>query len=338
MMKLTIVLLAALVGLAAAGTSMPYHPLSDEAIAHINSHKSTWKAGRNFAPDISMKYIRRLLGVRRDPKPAELELPQLEVSEDLRASPIPKNFDARQKWPNCPSISEIRDQGSCGSCWAFGAVEAMSDRICVASKGRVKAHLSAEDLVSCCYSCGDGCNGGWPTEAWQYWVRYGIVTGGNYNTSEGCLDYSIEPCEHHTTGDRKPCGGEEGATPRCARKCQNTSVNYRKDRHYGKKSYQITGVENIQREIMTNGPVEVDFDVYEDFPNYKSGVYQYLTGEYMGGHAVRLLGWGEEDGTPYWLIANSWNSDWGDKGFFKIMRGTNECGIESDAVGGIPKV
>lgn len=47
------------------------------------------------------------------------------------------------------------------------------------------------------------------------------------------------------------------------------------------------------------------------------GVYQYVTGEFLGGHAIKLLGWGEENGTPYWLAANSWNSDWGDKGTTK---------------------
>lgn len=67
---------------------------------------------------------------------------------------------------------------------AFGAVEAMSDRTCIASKGKVNVHLSAEDLVSCCHICGFGCNGGYPGMAWKYWVHWGIVTGGNYNTSQ----------------------------------------------------------------------------------------------------------------------------------------------------------
>nr|1SP4_A Chain A, Cathepsin B [Bos taurus] len=48
---------------------------------------------------------------------------------------LPESFDAREQWPNCPTIKEIRDQGSCGSCWAFGAVEAISDRICIHSNG-----------------------------------------------------------------------------------------------------------------------------------------------------------------------------------------------------------
>merc|ERR1712203_242234 len=80
-----------------------------------------------------------------------------------------------------------------------------------------------------------------------------------------------------------------------------------------------------------------NFTVYEDFPNYKSGVYQHVIGKPLGGHAVRILGWGEEAGIPYWLVANSWNYDWGDHGTFKILRGENHCGIESQVVAGIPK-
>ncbi|KAI2548815.1 cathepsin B, partial [Homo sapiens] len=68
-----------------------------------------------------------------------------------------------------------------------------------------------------------------------------------------------------------------------------------------------------------------------------SGVYQHVTGEMMGGHAIRILGWGVENGTPYWLVANSWNTDWGDNGFFKILRGQDHCGIESEVVAGIPR-
>lgn len=80
------------------------------------------------------------------------------------------------------------------------------------------------------------------------------------------------------------------------------------------------------------------FTVYADFLTYRSGVYQHTTGEELGGHAIKILGWGVEDGTDYWLVANSWNEDWGDKGFFKILRGSDECGIESGIVAGIPKI
>lgn len=92
------------------------------------------------------------------------------------------------------------------------------------------------------------------------------------------------------------------------------------------------------QEILTNGPVEGAFTVYADFPNYKSGVYQHVTGGVLGGHAIKILGWGVENGTPYWLVANSWNPTWGDKGYFKIKKGNNECGIESGIVAGLPKL
>ena len=84
--------------------------------------------------------------------------------------------------------------------------------------------------------------------------------------------------------------------------------------------------------------MQVAFTVYEDFVTYKKGVYRHVTGGELGGHAVRMLGWGVEDGTPYWLLANSWNSDWGDGGYFKILRGSDECGIEDDVVAGLPKL
>ena len=121
---------------------------------------------------------------------------------------IPDSFDARTQWPECPSISEIRDQGACGSCWAFGAVGAMSDRYCIASNGKQKVEVSAEDLLACC-PCGMGCYGGVPASAWEYWVEYGLVTGGLYHSKVGCQPYEIAPCEHNTTGKLKPCGPKQ---------------------------------------------------------------------------------------------------------------------------------
>lgn len=85
---------------------------------------------------------------------------------------------------------------------------------------------------------------------------------------------------------------------------------------------------------MKNGPVQTAFTVYADFMSYKSGVYQHKTGEQLGGHAVKMVGWGVDNGVPYWLIANSWNTDWAENGFFRIIRGKNECGIEKNVVAG----
>ncbi|XP_071522090.1 cathepsin B isoform X2 [Panulirus ornatus] len=332
MMKL--LLWALLVGVA-AGSFLNYPPLSDEFITVLQSEDSTWKAGRNFNKHLSMRYIHRLMGVHPDSK---LYLPEVHHHEIPEGFAIPTEFDSRSAWPMCPTIREIRDQGSCGSCWAFGAVEVMSDRVCIHSKGKENFHFSSEDLVSCCHSCGFGCNGGFPGSAFKYWVNIGIVSGGAYNSSQGCQPYEIPPCEHHIKGPRPKCS-EGGITPKCARTCEASyKVDYNDDLHHGRKAYSIRSDEDqIKYEIMTNGPVEGAFTVYVDFLHYKSGVYKHRHGLPLGGHAIRVLGWGEEDGTPYWLCANSWNSDWGDGGLFKILRGSDECGIESEITTGLPE-
>ncbi|XP_050293403.1 cathepsin B [Anthonomus grandis grandis] len=332
----TLTFLTCLLVIGSVKSNDELHPLSDKFIQHINNQKSTWKAGRNFAPNVSMQYIKNLMGVLPNHKNF---LPPVQV-HNLEGVELPEEFDSREQWPDCPTIKEIRDQGNCGSCWAFGAVEVMSDRICIHSKAQTHFRFSANDLVSCCYTCGNGCNGGYPGSAFQYWVRKGIVSGGPYGSEQGCRPYEIPPCEHHVNGTRQPCTGTEDVTPRCVRECESSyTIPYDTDRHFGSKSYSVSStVEQIQTEIAQNGPVEGAFSVYADLLNYKSGVYQHVTGSFLGGHAIKILGWGIENNVPYWLIANSWNSDWGDNGMFKILRGEDHLGIESSIVAGIPKL
>ncbi|XP_064652099.1 cathepsin B-like [Lineus longissimus] len=322
----------------AMGKSLKFIPNfemnSPEMVYYINHvAKTTWKAGHNFV-GVPVSSIKRLCGSRKTPE--HLRPETLIHKEPLF---VPDSFDSRDQWKNCPTIGEVRDQGACGSCWAFGAVEAMSDRICIHSQGKVNAHISAEDLTTCCGQCGNGCDGGFPPEAWSYWKSTGLVTGGQYNSKQGCQPYKVASCSHHVNGTKPPCTGE-GPTPRCSRTCEpNYKVSYKADKHFGKTHYSISSsVIQIQTEIMTNGPVEAAFTVYADFPTYKSGVYQHESGGELGGHAIRILGWGTENGTPYWLVANSWNPDWGDKGYFKILRGQNECGIEGEIVAGLPRL
>ena len=131
----------------------------------------------------------------------------------------------------------IWDQGGCGSCWAFGAASAMSDRMCIHSpKNEIQVHVSPENLLSCCFSCGFGCNGGFPGAAWSYWHRKGLVTGGLYGTNDGCQPYDIKPCEHHVNGTRGPCE-EGGRTPKCHHFCENKKYNkeYKEDLTFGQK-------------------------------------------------------------------------------------------------------
>jgi len=285
----------------------------------INSLNTTWRAGANFGPNFKLDHIQGLFGLKA--KPNSLKVKREAINVD-----IPESFDAREQWPDCPSLREVRDQSNCGSCWAFATAEAITDRICIASGGRFKEDISSQDLLTCCTGCGTGCFGGDPMTAWQYWVETGLVTGGLFNGS-GCEPYTIPP-HHH--------GEPYGDTPVCTHKCSTAERQYTRDKHYGKNAYILDTVQAIQADIMQHGSVGVDFTVYADFPSYKSGVYQTHSTQSFGGHAVKLFGWGVENGTPYWLGVNSWNVEWGESGFFKFLRGSNECGIESDVVAGIP--
>merc|ERR1711887_139706 len=110
----------------------------------------------------------------------------------------------------------------------------------------------------------------------EYWALEGVVTGGLYGDKTTCQPYTMEPCEHHTAGDRPPCTGD-GPTPKCSKQCiSEYSGSYKKDKTYGTKAYHVPmDVASIQKEVMTFGPVEVAFTVFADFPTYKSGVYQH---------------------------------------------------------------
>ncbi|KIH54085.1 papain family cysteine protease [Ancylostoma duodenale] len=96
---------------------------------------------------------------------------------------------------------------------------------------------------------------------------------------------------------------------------------------------------SIRQEIYKNGPVVAVFKVYDDFNHYKEGIYVHKWGRETGAHAVKIVGWGRENGTDFWLIANSWNTDWGENGgYFRIARGNNECDIEAKVVSGVMRV
>ncbi len=157
------VLIVALLIVAVAAKD--FEPLSEEIVDYVNNLKTTWKAEKTKFHSWSLDSFKRTLGVPLYSIGAPTRLTTF-VHENVES--LPEEFDSRTQWPNCPTIQEVRDQGNCGSCWAFGAVEAMSDRICIASQGKMVVRLSAEDLLSCCWSCGFGCNGGFPESAWNW--------------------------------------------------------------------------------------------------------------------------------------------------------------------------
>ena len=224
---------------------------------------------------------------------------------------LPEHFDWREKNPDC--ISEIRNQANCGSCWAFALTNSLQDRFCIQSAGETKVILSPQDLVSC-DTFNYACNGGNIFISWVYVYFYGVV-------SDDC----------------KPYVSTIGNVPPCERKCQNPAATYKK---YYTTAYPKVPktISEIKNEIITNGPVESGYIVYLDFYYYKSGVYKHSYGDAVGGHAIKIIGWGKDDfdGSEYWIVANSWGPYWGDKGYFKI--GVSECKIDTNVNVSDPKL
>ncbi|EYB96064.1 hypothetical protein Y032_0154g3018 [Ancylostoma ceylanicum] len=185
--------------------------------------------------------------------------------------------------------------------------------------GLAKVLISDTDILSCCNTCGYGCRGGWMKRAYDWMESTGVVTGGHFRQRGVCRPYAFYPCGHHE--DQKyygPCPQGSWPTPRCRKTCQRGyNKSYADDKYFATKSYYLPKDEKkIRQEIYKNGPVVAGFDVYTDFLHYKKGIYVHTSGYKSGAHAVKVIGWGRENGTDYWLIANSWNSDWGDNGMY----------------------
>jgi len=303
-----------LVAIVAADLSVVDQSIIDQVNANA---QSTWVAkSQERFQGVTVEQAKKMMGLKmlsaQDSYMFSKKMPYpFEVDEKA----IPASFDARQQWPGC--VHPILNQEQCGSCWAFGSTEALSDRFCIQSNGKVNVTLSPQGPVSC-DTTDMGCNGGMLPNVWRFFASTGAPT-------LSCLPYTA---------------GNGVVAP-----CPTTCVNSQPFTLYkAKNSYAVSGffpfgrVARIQHEIMTNGPVETGFEVYQDFINYASGVYQHTTGSLLGGHAVKVIGWGVDGTTPYWLIANSWGDAWGLSGFFKILRGKNECGIEADVYAGLAAV
>jgi len=318
--------------------------LSDEMIDGINSDNgATWVAGRNPRFEgATMADVKKLLGTLQTTDSSEV-LPYMAPEKNVE---LPAEFDWRTdaRAAKCPSLKEVRDQANCGSCWAFGSVEAMTDRMCIASNGTKSVHLSAEDVMSCDHLGDMGCSGGVPSTVYSYYRSAGIVDGGNYGDKSGCYSYQLEPCAHHAASTKyKNCSGEVPA-PKCANKCVDNAASWSGSKHRGGAGYSVcqqgaSCPDAMMQDIFQNGPITGMFFVHQSFTSYKSGVYKAgnpITDPMLGGHAIKIMGWGTESGAPYWLVANSWNEDWGDHGFFKIDKGHNQCQIENPMINGGP--
>ncbi|XP_060518366.1 tubulointerstitial nephritis antigen-like [Cylas formicarius] len=240
-------------------------------------------------------------------------------------SALPKEFNTETRWPRY--ISGIRDQGWCGSSWAISTAAVASDRYGIVSKGLEEVQLSAQNIISC-ETKDKGCEGGRYDRAWNFVRKFGLV-------DENCFPYvgNTTSCRIRRFGDLATAG------------CTAPRYSERTGRYKVGPSYKLGNETDIMYEMMRSGPVQATMKVYHDFFSYSNGVYRHtdLTlARKQGFHSVRIVGWGEEYTASglqkYWKVANSWGTDWGENGYFRILRGSNECDIESYVLGVWPEV
>jgi len=229
---------------------------------------------------------------------------------------LPQDFDWRNR-NGVNYVSPVKNQGSCGSCYSFSATGMVEARLRILTNNTITDLLSEQDIVECSnYS--QGCEGGFP-----------YLIGGKYAQTNGLL---LDKC--------KPYKGKDGVCtfPQC-------NIRYHvSNYHYVGGFYGACNEKFMQLALVTNGPLSVSFEVYDDFMQYRSGIYVHTGLQsnfnpfHLTNHAVLLVGYGVDQptNTKYWIVKNSWGTSWGEKGYFRILRGVDECAIESIAVESFP--
>lgn len=209
-------------------------------------------------------------------------------STRLHALPPPLTAPAGSlNYVNYNYVTPVKDQGDCGSCWAFATTAVLESQVAVGTGAFV--NLSEQVLVSCS-GAGD-CDGGYMDTASTYIQSIGLP---------------LETCFPYTQSNLS---------------CSNAACPY-----WQSDTYSISGwhwisnntptVATLKNALYTYGPLVVSLDVYGDFYTYSGGVYSHVTGTYQGGHAVELVGY--DDSAQCFIVKNSWGTSWGESGFFRI--------------------
>jgi len=205
-------------------------------------------------------------------------------------------------WTAKGAVTRVKDQGQCGSCWAFSTVGALEGLNAI--KTGILTEFSEQQLVDCASSYGNhGCNGGLMSRAFSYVIDNGLTTESNY-----------------------PYTGKAGT---CIVNEQSLKIN-------GCRNVYSTEYD-LSLKILSQ-PISVSIEAdSRSFQLYKSGVYDDPQCGTELDHGVLAVGIGNMNGKDYYKVKNSWTSDWGDQGYIYLFRNSSslshsgQCGIAKDA-------
>ena len=302
--------------------SRPYR-VSQDFVDRINAAQSSWKA--TLYPEFANYTVGEMLARSGGSKGRPSKQRNFDFAGKTNNSSLPVEFDWRDV-DGVNYVSPVRNQGSCGSCYAFASMAMIEARQRVASKNRVQLVLSTQDVVSCS-EYAQGCEGGFP-----------YLIAGKYGEDFGVVE---EQCNPYVGKDTSVCKTKLSCTR-----------YFTTDYYYVGGFYGACTSTLMQEELVKNGPFAISFEVYKDFLHYKSGVYHHVDVDSESGeddhfgfdpfeitnHVVLVVGYGTDrmSGEDYWIVKNSWGEKWGENGFFRIRRGNDECSFESMAVAVTP--
>jgi hypothetical protein len=281
--------------------------ITEDMVDAINAQDLPWKAA--MPPAMTGKTLREL-GAVLAPEAVEAPAPAPPARRALLGGvALPESYDARDRrtgeYP-CEAF-KVRDQGSCGTCTHFAAAAMLAGRLCT-QQGRgsgTNVALSPRQTSDCVLLV-SGCSGGGNAKGNLQWYTATPPRA----KEEWCLPYQ-------TTAGTCGAGG-----------CQSSRA------FQAKEVRLLSSTGAMQGELLLNGPIVASFMVEPSFRTYSTGVYVVPPGvtSFLVGHSVMVVGWGTDNGVPYWLAQNSWGPTWGDRGMFRIRRGYNEAFFESREV------
>jgi C1A family cysteine protease len=259
----------------------------------IDNQNAQWRAEANkftiMTAEERQRYVGALPVNPDDVAPHQiLEIPLVEN--------LPDSFDWRDNNGNW--VTPVKDQGACGSCWAFSALGIVESWWRIRNNNPdLKIDLSEQYLLSCS-DAGTCEEGGWMSNALEHIKQNSIAL-------EADLPYqasSFIPC------DNLKAGWEERAL-------------HIPD--WGYVTLDEAHVDNIKSAVYRY-PLSVSYEVFDDFYSYAGGVYEHTFGESSGWHAVVIVGWNDREQS--WIVKNSWGPSWGDHGYFRIKWGDSSMG------------
>jgi hypothetical protein len=244
-----------------------------------------WQAGENFMTRLSPEERLKRLGLVR-PVHTGRE-PMLSLEAQAPIVQLPANLDWRNSGGNY--VTPIRDQGNCGSCWAFATTAALESATLISDHTpNTDLNLAEQVLVSC--GGAGSCNGGSIDKASNFIKNTGLP-------GDGCYPYTA------TNGV-------------CSSACSNWQASADRISSWSYVATTQATVDGIKNALSTYGPLVTTMAVYQDFFSYHSGIYHYVTGSLAGYHAVLIIGY--DDVSQYFVVKNSWGTWWGESGFFRI--------------------